>query len=342
MRNLVLLSALVVGCGGKDSVPADDAGGVDAGVLDAGPADAGSADAGACLFAPAAFDGGFTEGQSGATAFFLFRHPAPRGLVVALHGSNGSATAVAQNKVEWQSFFAAAAARGYSLLVPESEQRDPPRHWDNAANAQNPDTARLASLLDDARKTGALPAGSPVFLIGISQGGGVAPIFGAVLASRGYPVRAVAVHSAGGSAVFQNAAYTLPTTFVAMAQDTLVPPSETISAAASLQARGIDAEVFVKPAERLCETRFTRVPGLDPAMSREIFSGLVDAGSVAADGTVLAGGSDRDQTSSLRGVPAAYASFTRRIDEQLQVVAARHAFCGDRNQATLAFFDAHR
>ena len=41
------------------------------------------------------------------------------------------------------------------------------------------------------------------------------------------------------------------------------------------------------------------------------------------------------------GIPPELSAFSDDIDEQLQVVAAGHAFFGDRNDATLAFFAAH-
>ncbi|MDX2012902.1 MAG: hypothetical protein SFW67_22075 [Myxococcaceae bacterium] len=284
----------------------------------------------------------FTSGASGSTTWFLARAPAPRGLVLALHGTNGSATSVAQNKLEWQAVFGEALARNYSVLVPESEQRTSPRRWDNSPWPTNPDLVRLASLLDDAVASGALPAGGPILVIGMSQGGGVAPLYGQLLASRGYPVRAVAVHSAGPTAVVSNSAYTLPTTFTALQHDDIVPAADTLAAADALTARGVPTERFVKPASTVCPEAFTRIPGVDADGSRAIFAGLVDAGVLSAAGEVRLAGSDLDQSSALPGVPAPFSAFTRAIDEQVQVAGARHAFFGGRAAATFDFVEARR
>lgn len=350
----VLMGWVVVGCGvmnpeGPD-VPAEDAGPrvVDAGSslpdagegTDAGTDGGGLGDGGCARLPVRAVP--FTSGTSGPTTWFLARAQAPRGLVLALHGTNGSATSVAQNKLEWQVFFGEALARNYSVLVPESEQRTSPRRWDNSPRASNPDLVRLASLLDDAVASGAMPAGAPILVIGMSQGGGVAPLYGQLLASRGYPVRAVAVHSAGPTAVVSNAAYTLPTTFIALQNDDIVPVADTLAAADALAARGVPTERFLEPASAICPEAFTRIPGVDAEGSRAIFTGLVDAGVLSAAGEVRLAGSDLDQSSALPGVPAPFSAFTRAIDEQLQVAGARHAFFGGRAAVTLDFVEARR
>lgn len=79
---------------------------------------------------------------------------------------------------------------------------------------------------------------------------------------------------------------------------------------------------------------------MDAAASRAIFDGLRGARVVDADGTVLTHGSDLEGGAP-PGIPPELSALSDDIDEQLQVVAAGHAFFGDRNDATLAFFAAH-
>jgi dienelactone hydrolase len=353
-RRRLVLSLFVSGlmaCGPGGRAGDDEADATDDGRIVDGPSpidvdlphgggDAGATPDAGCDFPPVPAVT-FTEGTSGPTTYFLRVEANPRGLVVALHGTNGSARSLAENKVEWWAFFREAGALGYSVLIPESEQRDMPRRWENSPDAGNPDLARIEALIGVARAEGALSAGQPIMFIGMSQGGGVAPIFGQVLASRGLPVRAVAVHSAGGGAT-SNDAYRLPTTFVAMANDTIVSAAESQASARLLTERGIDSTVFVLPETTVCPERFTRISGLDASASRQIFDGLVAAGALGADGAVLTAADDQVTDSSLAGVPAAYAPFTRAIDEQLQVAGARHTFFGGRARETLAFFEAHR
>jgi len=347
IRRLPLLLAVLAGCSGAHrdvdvgTRPSDSGAPSSVGT----PSDAGGSSdvrAAACSVSPAEFDGTWTVGTSGNTTYHRFDHPSPRGLVVALHGTNGSSESVARKKREWQGFHAAARARGYSLLVPESEQRDKPRRWDNAPTADNVDLRRIATLVDDAITTGRLPARSPVYFIGMSQGAGVAPIYGQLLASRGYPVRAVASYCGGASGVYARSEYTLPTTFAAMAADDVIPDgaSAVASNVAALAARGIPSSSYVKPVEVLCPERFTRMPSVDGAASRAIFDGLVAGGVVDATGNVLKHGSDLEGAAP-PGLPSAYAALADEVDEQLQVVAAGHAFFGDRDQETLAFFGAY-
>lgn len=346
-RLWALISGLVVllvlaGCSRNDAVddPTQGAGpptGGDGG--GATPSDGGT---GACAPEPARFDGTWVVGTSGPTTFHRFDHPDPTGLVVVLHGTNGSSTSVARNKKEWQSFHAAARARGYSLLVPESDQREKPRRWDNAPTADNVDLRRIASLLDETVASGRLRATSPIYVIGMSQGAGVAPIFGQLLAARGYPVRAVAAYCGGASPVYARPEYVLPTTFAAMAADDVIPDAASAVTAnvAALAARGVEASSYVKPVERLCRERFVRVPGIDLDASRSVFEGLLAARVVDEAGNVLAHGSDLEGAAP-PGIPEPLAAFSDDVDEQLQVVAAGHAFFGDRNDATLSFFAAH-
>lgn len=347
---LMVMVGFFVGCSGTpSSVPPEGAGDAGAPSSDASapppdaPVDAmAEASAGGCGGAPAVFDGRWVVGTSGGTTFHRFDHPAPKGLVIALHGTNGSSVSVATKKKEWQSFHSAARARGYSVLVPESEQREKPRRWDNAPSADNADLVRLASLIEEARQAGGLPSTAPIYVVGMSQGAGVAPIFGQLLASRGFPVRAVAAYCGGSSPVFARPEYTLPTIFAAMAADDVIVDSAAAVATnvAALEARRVETSSYVKPAEKLCPERFARIPGIDAAASRAIVDGLRAARVVDADGTILTHGSDLEGAAP-PGIPPELSAFSDDIDEQLQVVAAGHAFFGDRNDATLAFFAAH-
>ncbi|MFO0665852.1 MAG: hypothetical protein U0174_18005 [Polyangiaceae bacterium] len=249
----VLGVLLVVACSGS-GVVVPPASLTDGSVLstDAGGA-ATDGGAVACSSEPALFDGKWTVGTSGPTTYHRFDHPTPKGLVIALHGTNGSSASVATKKKEWQSFHAAARARGYSLLVPESEQRDKPRRWDNSPSANNPDLVRLASLIDEASRVGGLSPTSPIYLVGMSQGAGVAPIFGQLLAARGYPVRAVAAYCGGSSPIFSRPEYTLPTIFAAMASDDVITDASAAVEAnvSALKARGVETSSYVKPSEKL-------------------------------------------------------------------------------------------
>ena len=61
-------------------------------------------------------------------------------------------------------------------------------------------------------------------------------------------------------------------------------------AAAALLARGISAEAYVHPTTPLYDARFTRVAGIDSALSTAIATSLRGAGFVDAEGGWLVGG----------------------------------------------------
>lgn len=320
----------------------DAGGGMDGGVNP--DASRPGADAGLCIF-PAAVRGfDWTVGTNGPTRYYAHAPASPVGLTIALHGTNGSAESLAENKVEWASFFRDAVMHGLALLVPESTQRTVPRQWDNDPSTTNPDITRVVALLNMMVQQGLVSSATPINVMGISQGGGVAGIFAEVMRSMGKPVRAVAVYCAGDSATYRSSRYNLPTTFCVAAEDDVAGDAEGVQANVDvLVGKGVDVELYVQPVRQACPERFTRVPGLSTADSVAIFNGLVGGGSLAADGTVLLTSSDMDTGGEgVPGLPAAYAAASDRVREQLRVVAAQHAFFGDRNQETLAFFTNHR
>lgn len=305
------------------------------------PSDA--ADAASCDYPPV--DRGFVwnTGTSGSTSYYTYAPPAPVGVIVALHGTNGSSLAVAEKKVEWRAFFRDAALRKYALVVPESEQRTKPRQWDSDLSAANPDTSRITALLDELVVAGSISSTTPIYFVGISQGGGVAGIFGAVLATAGRRVGAVGVYCAGGSAAYSKPQYTIPTTFALMEKDSVTKDAAAVAANSSaLNARGVDSILYTQREGRVCRARFARIAGVSVADSATIFDGLVAGGTLTAEGRVVTATTDNADSSVPPGLPPAYAPFADAVSEQLGVVASEHAFFGDRNAETLSFFDAHR
>lgn len=308
------------------------------------PVDTGLADTGVapCTYPPVTLPFTFSKSTNGGTTVYQYAPPSPVGLIVELHGTGGSSTGLALNKVEWASFHADAVAKGYAVLVAESDDRDAAR-WSNAQNANNnPDYARLAELIDDMRAAGSIAVSTPIYVMGMSQGGGVTPILSSLLLKNGYPVKATAVYCAGGSKVYQNATYEIPVTFNLMAADAIVSNPEVQASFDALSARKVDTAIFIKPAEKACRGRFTRIASITRADSEAIFDSLVAGGTLQADGTVTIQSTDLTRPTALPGLPAAYSALAPRISEELGVLSAQHQFYGDRNAETLAFFAAHK
>ncbi|MFO0736003.1 MAG: hypothetical protein U0270_08995 [Labilithrix sp.] len=354
VRLLVVLSVFAVACSASPdqaSAPAAPAlPGASAPAPTAPSAPLASDDAGAdavaltpaCVTSPVVRDIFESFSDAGTTTYFEAT-PDARGIVIALHGTGGTSSSLAQESVEWASFLHEAARRGYALMIPESLERTPPRQWD--AQSETGDSAHIAKLVDLFEKKAKLPATTPLFIVGMSQGGGAAPIVAAKLTQTGWPVRAVGVYCAGGSSVFDHAEYTLPTTFSLMANDTVMTERPAVEAnAAKLKARGVPVDLAVNDARELCPTALARIPGLDEAAARSIYESLQKAGVLDATGKVVEFSRNTESGASppVPGLDPQYATFERTIREQLWVAMADHAFFGARNDATLSFFDAHR
>jgi len=270
----------------------------------------------------------------------------PTGVIFALHGSNGSASLLTQKRVEWSSFFRDAVARRYALVVLDSAVTNP-REWYVATSnvTANPDLANIVEVVDKLIQAKSITSSTPIYLVGVGQGGEAAGYFASALRTAGKPVRAVAAYAAGVAATYASTAYAVPTTFAISGADPLVNGVTVAANVAAMKARGVDAAVFTLPEGRVCNGRFTRIPGISGAASRLIFDGLVAGGALRPDGTVTFVSTDAVVWGTFlppQGIPAAYTSHAERIAEQLRVVGADNAFYGDRNAATLDFFDAHR
>lgn len=321
----------------REPVVIIDDGGGDAALPDALPE---PSDAGTCSYPPVERGFDWVLGTSGGTSFYRYIPSSPRGVIVMLHGTNGSAANVADAKVESASFLREAATRGYALLVPESDKRTVPRQWSNdTSSSANPDLVRILSLLREMRDLG-VPSDTPVFLVGMSQGGGAAGILALLLAQEGVSVKGVAAYCSGATSAFVAPQYTLPTVFTLMANDSVVADAAAIAEnAATLSSRGVDVLLFTQAEGRACPGRFARIAGISEAGSAQIFDGLVRAGVLDAEGRVSGGVTAEAMAAA---IPPAYATYVDAIEEQLRVIAADHVFAGDRNAATLDFLDSHR
>lgn len=332
MRMLVFV--FLFGCGGTAPPGVPDA--------DVDSASDAVSDAGSCSFVPVTLPlpFAFQKATDGNVTYYAYAPPSPKGLIVPLHGTYGSSQSVTEVKVEFLAFHAAAVARGYALLVSESDLRTPPRQWSSDL-LNNVDVARFQKLIDGMRTSGAITTSTPIYFMGMSQGGGVAPIFATMLENKGYPVKAVASYCAGSPNVYASSSYSLPATFQLMEADAIVDFSGPKMSYDTLKSRMIDTDLFVKPKEKLCAARFARIAGISESDSKTIFDALVASGVLASDGTVLVMRSENIPDMPLPGLPSRYAMYEKQIVEQLLVVGAQHQMYGDRNAATLDFFAAH-
>ncbi len=299
------------------------------------------------------------EGTTATTKRVFSRIPdTPSGLILFLHGTGGDADFITRT----ESFAVALRAleNGYGVLGSEAEEAvagdldgDGRLRWDAALSRANIDFGNLNALVASLRATGAIGPTTPLFALGMSNGGNTAVSLGAVGSSAlaaVYPTlrfAAVVSHCAQGRAAAV-AVTTTPTAWFMCARDdndmVSNPPAQADSAA--LAARGVPTQYRENPPSPLYDQRFLRVPGLDLATSQAVAAELRAAGFVGPDG-FFATPSAAIQAAvaadpSLAPALAALAPGARnRVFDQVSVMQAEHQMYADLAAAAVAFFDAH-
>jgi hypothetical protein len=279
-----------------------------------------------------------------------------KGLLLILHGTGGSARMVLNP--EPSAVARVALDHGYGVLATEAAEviagdldNNGKIRWSTAGAATNKDFIDLDALFASLVSAGSISATTPIYALGMSNGGAMSITLGAVSASplaSTFPhlrFAAVVSHCADGIAQAVSIT-TTPTAWRMCANDDNTEVSNTEAQAnhATLVTRGIDTDYLENPPSPLYDARFVRI-GLDLATSTAIagelraytdpVTGLFTSGSA----TILA-----DQTASPTAFPTISAqSGTVRgnIKDQLRVMEAEHEMFSDLAAADLAWLDAH-
>ncbi|MFM8411497.1 MAG: hypothetical protein ACKOCT_14620, partial [Alphaproteobacteria bacterium] len=218
-----------------------------------------------------------------------------RGLVLMLHGTGGSADYI----IGTEAFQVALRALedGYGVLGTEAEEAvggdlngDGKRRWDPSFSASNTDFGNLNALVTSLRSGGQIGPTTPLFVLGMSNGGAMALSLGAVGASSvaaNFPaLRFAAAISFCASGRASAAAVTMtPTAFLVCGNDDNDEVSNADAAAnsAAIAGRGVPSVYAEHPASPLYDERFMRT-GLSLEISRALAHDFRAAGFVRDDG----------------------------------------------------------
>ncbi len=299
----------------------------------------------------------YTGATTVAKTIFSSLPPNPRGLVLMLHGTNGSANFITRT----EAFAAALRAleSGYGVLGTESEETvagdldgNGLRRWNPALNPANVDFANLNALVASLRAAGTIAPTTPLFAVGMSNGGAMAVGLGAVASSgvaANFPslrFAAVVSHCADARADAV-AVTTTPTAWLMCANDDNDAVSNAAAQAnsAALAARGVPTVFDAHPASPLYPQRFARVQGIAPATSAAVAAEL--GPFVGADGFFVV---PRDAIAaqltadpSLAPTLASLApSLQREVLDQVGAMQAVHEMYSDWAARTVAWLDAHQ
>jgi predicted esterase len=283
----------------------------------------------------------------------------PRGLLFMLHGTGGSADVIQKSEARYVAL--AAVARGYGVVSTEAEEvvagdlnGDQKIRWNAAVATGNIDMANLNALVARLRQQGVIDASTPLFVVGMSNGGAMSVSLGAVAdapVAAEYPnlrFRAAASHCASGRPGAA-AISTTPTAWLLCANDDNdeVSNDEARNNSAALEARGIDTFVDEHPASPLYDERFLRIEGGDEATSKKIANELRAGGFVGEDGMFLL--SSEQMILQVEAQPGDFPTLVSLtggavlgLREQIRVMMAEHQMYSDWANRMMDFFDAHR
>jgi CubicO group peptidase (beta-lactamase class C family) len=256
-----------------------------------------------------------------------------KGLILAFHGASGSAAGWVKG-VENDNFHRYAVARGYGILVTESNDRVQKRWAVSPVSANNGDIVSINQILADLKTTGKLTGNEKLFAVGHSLGSGFASVIAFVnkfSASSQYGVN-------GSDPVF--AVSTVPAIWNASRADTSADNkrlNQFYNSYNTYVARGIRAELHILEPSPLFSERFLRIPNITPTQAQGIFNDLKTANYLNDKNYFKV--NPRLNESYINSVVSVPNSFDGDIDDQVTVAFTEHKFYSDHNFLTIDFFD---
>lgn len=222
--------------------------------------------------------------------------PAARGLVFVLHGTGGGNAFITKDEAFYVALRLLEA--GYGVLGTEAEEAvagdlngDGKERWDPALTTGNVDFANLDALVSGLRAAGTIGPATPLYVLGMSNGGAMSVSLGAIgsspVAARFPALRfAAAVSFCADGRAAAVAVTTTPSAWLMCANDDNDEVDNAAAAAnsAALAARGVPTLFAEHPAAPLYDERFARVPGVSRTASAAMVAEMRSAGFVAPSG----------------------------------------------------------
>lgn len=271
----------------------------------------------------------------------------PTGLLLALHGTGGSRNFPVRS-IAMATLARGALARGMGVIsldahevqVGEDLDGNDKIRWDAGPRSDNPDLLNVQAALDALTARGEIEPSTPIYAVGMSNGGSMAFTLGAVL-----DVDAVAIYCASGRTSLGGQT-TTPTAWFVAANDTNdnVDNDNALALHEALVARGIPTQFRSRPASPLYDERFARVDGIDDGHSRELAAAVRSAGLVGPDDQWTLAIAGPDLVAALREL-APFAALLETpgraaaVLDEIRQMQADHQMYDDFAQQTLDFLE---
>lgn len=267
------------------------------------------------------------ERINGSRVFSYFPQPY-RGVITLYHGSGGSATSWVDGRgaPENLRFCRDAVAAGFAIVATESQNRVD-KQWSNRGT-NNIDVENIRTILETFKARGEMRPDTPVFAVGMSNGGGFSPLVSAVLGFR-----ATAIFCAAGydSVIEQTQ---VPTIWCLAENDRVVDNAEAITNFGVLSGRKIPAELYTNGPSPVFPLRFARIEGMSEADSTEFYTRLKTNGFLDDQDFLK----ESPAISNWERLLGEYTPFRNGIEDELSVCHASHKFFSDFNHKVRLFF----
>jgi pimeloyl-ACP methyl ester carboxylesterase len=201
---------------------------------------------------------------------------APTGVIMFFHGSGYAADEWIESEAEITRFICPAVAAGYGFVATESEDRVS-REWDlNASPDDNRDLQAVHTMLELFVARGAIAADTPVYAVGVSQGGRFASLAAHELRFAGQAIYV----GVGQPDIF--AVTTVPTIWCLAQNDPVIDAREAWGNYTRLRSRGVEAAFMLHQPAPLCPDCFLGIAGIDAAESQRLFAEMEAQGYLDA------------------------------------------------------------
>jgi hypothetical protein len=271
-------------------------------------------------------------GSDGSAIQLTWHAPSsPVALLLLFHGTGGTG-ANWFTKTEGRAFLDRAVARRMAVAAFDCHDRVV-RQWSTDLTSANPDAQNTTAALEWLRGSGTIQAATPVFALGMSQGGAFSS-----LAAHAFGFSGNAVYCSRGLAPL--IAVTSVPQIWCLAEQDLTPPrdaweGQVAADQATLTLRGIRNMQVRQPPSPVHEQRFARIAGISLADSAAIVASLRDAGWIGEDGMLTADPSVDASWQS--AIPGRFSAYGLAIADQLNCCWAGHEFFSDATARTIGF-----
>ncbi len=270
----------------------------------------------------------------------------PRALLYLFHGTGGSAKYA--SRLHTALIAEALYGRGYALVAAESE-RIGRKKWNlKSANPDsNTDLRDMIALRDHLIASTAVREDTPVFTMGMSNGGGFSSLFGYVASTEGVPVRGIANYMGpvplAAKQLFDQG-IPFPPYFVVLAeQDGLVNSTRVAEGVEQIDNSGTSTELHLATETSTNVSSLVRLGKVSETRAHELVAFLQQSGFIDEKGARLFHANDPITRGHMVQIGKAEtkAGLSRTEFNALLIVWGGHQMRSDYLQQQMDFFEQH-